>query len=141
MAISGPIAPFNNPPIEPQFFQPWGFVISNITLGKKTVVTMIIPSITTLNYVIGQQVRLLIPNTFGCRQLNGQSGFVIGITLPNQVTLDINSLGIDPYIASSATTRAQIIAIGDINFGIISTTGRINLKTDIPGSFENISPN
>lgn len=141
MAIKGPIALYSNPPIQPQYFQPWRFNISAITLGATTTVTMVIPTITNLNYVIGQQVRLIIPPQFGCRQLNGQTGFVLSVTPPNQVTLDINSLhGVDPYIASTAPTQAQILAIGDLNTGIISSTGRINLKTDIPGSFENISP-
>jgi len=140
-AIVGPVALFNNVPIAPQYFQPWRFAISNIVLGVTTVVTVIVPSITTLNYAFGQQVRLLIPPTFGCRQLNEQTGFVIGITLPDQVTLNINSAGGDPYIASSATTPAQIMAIGDNNTGQISSTGVIIPLVTIPGSFINISPN
>jgi hypothetical protein len=101
---------------------------------------MVIPSITNLNYVIGQQVRLIIPPTFGCRQLNEQTGYIIGINLPDQVVVDINSLGFNPYIASSATTQAQILAIGNINSGP-TNTGRTNNQTYIPGSFINISPN
>ena len=141
MAITGPIAPFSNPPIQPEYFQPWRFVIEDILLGPTTTVTITIPSITTLNYIVGQQVRLLIPPTFGCRQLNNQTAFVISVNLPDQVILDINSSGGDPYISSSATTPAQILAIGDINTGQISSTGIIINLVTIPGSFINISPN
>jgi hypothetical protein len=141
MAIVGPIAPFSNPPIEPQYFQPWKFNITNITLGSTTTITLSIPSITNLNYVLGQQVRLLIPPPFGCRQLNGQTGFVIAIPASNQITIDVDSTGGDAYVASSFRTPAQCLAIGDINSGVISQTGRVILNTDIPGSFINISPN
>lgn len=140
MAITGPIALYSNLPIEPQYYSPWRFVISAITLGVTTTVTMVIPSITNLNYVVGQQVRLIIPPTFGCRQLNEQTAYVIAVTPPNQVTLNLNSLGSDPYVASSATTPAQILAIGDITGGPINVS-RSNQTTFIPGSFINISPN
>jgi len=138
--IVGPVAPFSNPPIEPEWFQPWAFTITAITLGQTTTVTMTIPSITSLNYVVGQQVRLIIPPQFGCRQLNGVSAFVQSITLPNQVVLNFNSLGSDPFKTSTATTKPQIVAIGDANFGKISSTGRNVGLPQIPGSFINISP-
>lgn len=140
MAITGPIALYNNLPIEPQFYTPWRFVIANIVLGATTTITMTIPSITNLTYVIGQLVRFIIPPTFGCRELNERTGYVIAVNQPNQVIVDINSIGMNPYIASSATTPAQILAIGDINNGGINT-GRQNNFTYIPGSFINISPN
>ncbi len=134
--IVGPIPPYSNPPIEPQFYQPSRFVISNVTLGQTTVVTTTLD----MNYVIGQLVRLIIPSSFGCRQLNEQQGFVIAIPALNQVELSIDSsVNVDPYIASSATTQAQILAIGDINSGIISSNGRSVNSTNIPGSFINIS--
>lgn len=139
-AVIGPSPLFANVPIQPQYYSPWKFAISSITLGTTTTITMTIPSVTSLNYVVGQQVRLIIPPTFGCRELNNQTGYVISVTLPNQVTLAINSLGINPYIASSAPTPAQIVAIGDNNSGPINS-GRSNNTTYIYGSFINISPN
>lgn len=140
MAIKGPIALYSNVPIEPQFFQPWAFVVTAITRGVTTIVTMTIPAITTLNYVVGQQIRLIIPPQFGCRQLNGQTGYVLSIPSATQVEVGINSLSSDPFVASTATTKPQIVAIGDNSSGPISTTGRVT-STVIPGSFINISPN
>jgi hypothetical protein len=94
-----------------------------------------------MDYVVGQQVRLIVPSSFGSRQLNESQAYVISIPQPNQVELTLNSSqGVDAYIASSATTTAQILAIGDINSGIINNTGIINFNTSIPGSFINISP-
>ena len=132
----GPVPPWNNPIPTPQNFQPSRFVISNITLGITTIVTTSVNN----NYVVGQEVRLLIPASFGCRQLNGQSGFVISLPAPNQVEISIDSYqNVDQFISSSALTKPQIVAIGDVNTGIISSTGPRIPSTNIPGSFINIS--
>lgn len=137
-AITGPIAPYSNVPINADYYEPSRFVISAITLGQTTTVT----TTAAMNYVIGQEIRLLIPQSYGCRQLNEQTGFVISIPTTTQVVVSINSAqNVDPYIASSATTKAQIIAIGDINTGILSSTGATIPTTNIPGSFIDISPN
>jgi hypothetical protein len=145
-AIVGPVALYNNFPINPQFFQPWTLVITNIALGPTTTVTLMpsdtFPSINAFNYSVGQQVRLVIPPTFGCRQLNGQSGYILSIPSSTQVILDINSAqNVNAFVASSATTQPQMTAIGDINSGPINANGRQNTSTVIPGSFINIGPN
>ena len=134
--ISYPIPLYSNPPIEPQFYQPSRFVISAITLGATTTVTTSVDH----NYVIGQEVRLLIPPSFGCRQLNEQTGLVLSIPTSTQVVLNIYSAGGDAFVASSAPTQAQILGIGDINSGVTNSSGRTPTGTFIPGSFINISP-
>lgn len=134
--ISYPIPPYQNLPIEPQNYQPSRFVISDITLGQTTIVT----ATTDLNYVVGQLVRLIIPETYGCRQLNESQGYVLSIPADNEVEIGINSsIGVDPYVASSQTTKAQILSIGDVNTGTQNANGpNVSLVT-IPGSFINIS--
>lgn len=134
--ISYPIPPYSNVEIDSDFYEPSRFVISGVTLGQTTTVTTTVDH----NYVIGQQVRLIIPPTFGCRQLNEQTGYVISIPGDNQVVLDIYSAGGDAFTASSATTKAQILAIGDISNGAINANGRSPTGVFIPGSFKNISP-
>jgi hypothetical protein len=135
--IVGPVPPYSNPPIEPQFYQPRMYFISDISLGQTTTVTTSVDH----DYVVNQEVRLIIPPSFGCRQLNQQTGFVISIPASDQVVLTMDSSrNVDPYIASSATTQAQIIAIGDVANGVINSTGRVLNGTYIPGSFINISP-
>jgi hypothetical protein len=94
-----------------------------------------------MNYVIGQECRLIIPSTFGCRQLNGLSGIVLSLPTSTQVELNINSLqNVDPFILSSETTQAQILAIGDYNNGYTSTNGPNIPLVSTPGAFINISP-
>ena len=128
-AIVGPIAPYSNVPIQAQFYQPSQFFISNVTLGTTTIVTTTV----NMNYVIGQLVRLLIPASFGCFQLNQQTGYVISLPSANQVEITINSnTNVNQYIASSAATQAQIVAVGDVNSGITSSTGLNNPTTNIP---------
>lgn len=134
--ITYPRPPYSNVDIEPQFYMPSRFVISGIDLGPTTIVT------TTVNhdYVIGQEVRLIIPPTFGCRQLNELTAYVLSLPALNQVELALNTIGGDSFTASSAATQAQILAIGDIANGAINANGRSPTGTFIPGSFINISP-
>lgn len=135
--ISYPIPAYQNLPIEKQFYQPSQYFISAITLGYVTTITTTVNH----NYSVGQLVRLLIPNGFGSRQLNEMLGYVISIPALNQVTLDMNSSYADPFIVNSKiNTQPQIVAVGDINTGVLNANGRTLELLTIPGSFENISP-
>jgi len=134
--IPGPVPAYANVAIQPQFYEPSRFVISAISKGYTTTVTTSVDH----NYVINQQVRLLIPPSFGIIELNEKTAYVVSIPAANQVVLGISSIGFNSYIASSASTPAQIIAIGDINQGAINNFGITNTGTFIPGSFINISP-
>lgn len=135
--LSYPIPAYQNVPINAQYYQPSRFVISAIALGKTTTIT----TTSVVNYFIGQLVRLIIPISFGSRQLNEMTGYVISIPSSNQVILSINSSkNVDAFINSSASTKAQILAIGDVNTGAINANGSQNMTTYIPGSFQDISP-
>jgi hypothetical protein len=135
--ISFPTPAYSNVAIESDFYEPSRFVISNITLGQTTIVTTSLNN----NYVIGQEVRLIIPAAFGCYQLNALSGYVLSLPAANQVEISINSSrNVDAYISAISTQSPQILAIGDINTGTNNSHGRISNITYIPGSFINISP-
>lgn len=135
--ISYPIPVYSNVAIEADFYQPSRFVISNITLGQTTIITTSVDH----NYVIGQEIRLIIPANFGCFQLNGIAGYVLSLPAVNQVEVSINSSqNVDAYIAATSTQSPQIIAIGDVNEGYLSTTGSTVPNPGIPGAFLNISP-
>lgn len=134
--IPGPIPPYSNVAVNPQYYQPSQFFISGITLGVTTLVTTTVNH----NYVIGQLTRLIIPQFNGTRQLNEQTGMVISIPNPNQVVLNIDSSKYDLFQTSTYPTQPQILAIGDYNSGDINSSGNLNTGTYIPGSFINISP-
>lgn len=132
----GPVALYNNLPINAQYYQPSQFFISAISLGPTTTITTTVNN----NYVIGQQCRLIIPELNGCSKLNEQTGYVIAIPNPNQVTLNINSSGLNQFVTSTYPTQPQILAIGDINSGAINGNVIFETGTYIPGSFMDISP-
>lgn len=135
--IFGPIPAYQNVPINPQYYKPSQFFISDVTLGPTTLVT----TTANVNYILGNLCRLIIPQSFGCRELNEMIGLVIGLPAPNQVELAIDSSqNVSAFIASSAKTQPQILAIGDLNSGAINATGLQNQTTYIPGSFIDISP-
>jgi len=211
--VSFPIPVYANVPIQADFYQPSRFVISAITEGLYTTVT----TTEDHNYVVGQQVRILIPRLYGAQQLNGVAGMVIAIPSATMVTIDIDSTYANAFISNPLTSVItgasntdplilttsnpflignyvtisgvtgmtelngnsyqilsgntttltlnvdaatygvyaggglatlvttefsvpQIIALGDNNSGQINSSGRSNLGTFIPGSFENISP-
>lgn len=134
--LTYPIPAYQNVPIHAEFYQPRQFTIAAITFGMTTTIT----TTTANDYVVGQLIRLLIPYGFGSRQLNEQLGYLITINSPTQFVLDINSIGVDPFISASLATKAQTIPVGDVNSGAINSQRRINQQTYIPGSFINISP-
>jgi hypothetical protein len=136
--ISFPTPIYQNVPIREDFYKPKRFDIEEITLGRTTIVE----TTEDHDYVIGQQVRLIIPPSSGCIQLNEITAYVIEIPSQIEVRLDIDtSFGVDQYSTSTnPIVLAQILAIGDINQGAINANGRFNTSTLIPGSFQNISP-
>lgn len=132
----GPTPVYQNVPINILNYQPRQFFISNVVLGQTTTIT----ATKDMDYVIGQLIRLLIPSYSGCSQLDEVTGYVIGIPALNQVTVNIDSsLGVNAFKSSSQPNQPQILAIGDINTGVISNTGANIQFQSIPGAFVNIS--
>jgi len=136
--ISYPIPPYQNLAIQPQFYQPSRFVISDLTIGQTTIVI----TSEDHNYVIGQEVRLLIPANCGSYQLNNSSGYVLSIPDDDQVEISIDSSrNVNSFISATGISEPQILAVGDVNQGAINSNGRILNGSFVPGSFIDISPN
>lgn len=134
--ITGPISPYSNVAVNPEYFKPSQYFISAISLGKITTIT----TTASHNYVIGQLCRLLIPSINGSYQLNERKGYVINIPSATQVVLDLDSSASSTFIITTQPTQPQILAIGDISSGNINNSGNLNVSTLIPGSYQNISP-
>lgn len=133
----GPTPAYTNPPIEPEFYFPSRFTISNITLGRSTTIT----TSTDHNYVVGQLIRTLVPSPYQTIQINERTGYVTSIPSSTQIVVDIDSSFFNSFNASPtyAPTPPQVVAVGDINTPAANSTGSTNLQTTIPGSFQNIS--
>lgn len=142
--MPGPVPAESNPKINPQYYQPSRFTITNVTRGQTTTITMSPSTVggTTVNpnYVVGQLVRTIIPPTYGIRQLNERQSYIISIPSSTEVVIDIDSRDFDAFVSSptSGNTPPSIAAIGDVNSGPINT-GRTNQTTYIYGSFRDIS--
>lgn len=150
--ITYPIPAYQNLPINSQYYIPSKFFILGITMG----ITTIVETTVAHDYVIGQIVRLIIPEIFttigalpgpvrriqipNCTELNEKQAIVISIPSSTKVELDIDSTIFNSFIVSTQPTQPQIVATGDFNSGAINASGRVNLGTFIPGSFINISP-
>ena len=134
----GPVAPENNPPINPQYYQPRVYNILSISNGYKTLVTTTAPH----DYVEGQNVRLLISQLYNATQFNEREATVVSIPTSSSMLLDLDSRGFDTFIpnTSSNSTQPQVVAVGDYNSGVINANGRMVNGTFIPGSFINVSP-
>lgn len=118
--ISYPIPAYSNVSIEADFYQPSRFVISAITLGQLTTITTSVAH----NYVIGQLVRLLIPNAYGSYQLNETQSYVVAIPSTTQVTLKLDSVNVSTFIATpytavitNATQAANAVLTANNTFG------------------------
>ena len=135
--LNPPYAAESNPVIHPEYYEPSRFVIEAITTGATTTIT----TTTDHNYVVGQQVRLIIPFGYGSRILNNTTPFVISVPAADQVVLNLYSLNADAFNGSfDGNSDPQIIAIGDVNTGAINQVFQ-EATNNIPGSFINISPN
>jgi hypothetical protein len=136
--ISYPIPAYSNPTPQPLYYIPSRFVIANIALGTTTLVTTSFAH----NYSIGQLIRLIIPQGYGTRQLNGTESYIIHIPSTTSFILDIDSQNDDVFIpipSISTSANAQSLAIGDANSGAINQTPASTF-INIAGSFTDISP-
>lgn len=136
--IFGPIAPENNPPINPQYYQPRVFNIANIVNGVTTLLTTTVPH----DYVVGQNVRLLISLLYNATEFNEREATVVSIPTSSSMVLQLDSRGFSAFVPNtgSNSTQPQVVAVGDYNSGVINANGRILNGTFIPGSFIDISP-
>lgn len=113
----------------PYLYFPGQAVISAITLGTTTTVD----TTSAHNFVVGQEVALRIPSTWGTTQLNSLPnttipgspiyGYVIAVTDYNTVVLNIDSSAYTAFVPNQTfagtpgRTFAQIVAVGDVNTG------------------------
>ena len=92
--ISYPIPPYQNVPIQAEYYQPSRFLISDINYGQTTTIMTTVDH----NYVIGQTIRLIIPAIYGPYELNNLQGIVISIPSVTQVVVSIYSKGSETFV-------------------------------------------
>jgi hypothetical protein len=90
-------------------------------------------------FIVGQNVRFIIPRGYGCSQLNEKSGYIVEVPTSTQVKVAIDtSQNTDPFVSAGLNNIPQLLSIGDVNLGYQSSTGPIVPSVGIPGAFINI---
>jgi len=105
------IVPFN-----PLFYPPYRYICDAQSVGATTVLRLTVPS----NYLVGQEVRVLMPDAFGMTQINELVGTVLAVddTLGNQtITLNIDSSSFDAFdfpqtFTQGIASRAMVVPVG-----------------------------
>lgn len=131
--VTYPTPPFTNPPIQPQFYVPNYFVISDITPGLRTLVT----TTSTYNFFLGQLVRFLISQDSGTRELNNVTALIDELVSPTEFYVRLELTNSTPFVFDS-NSPSYVLAIGDNNSGAINSN-RQQQQLFIDGSFRNIS--
>ena len=135
----GPIAPENNPPIQPTWYSPRVAEISAIAPISQFITQ--IETTAPNQFVAGQLVRFVIAPRCGSTGLNEQQAYITQILDDETFYVAFNVTGMDSFNPSANTTQpSYFLPIGDVNSGAINTSGRINNILYIEGSFINVSP-
>lgn len=134
---TGPVPPYNNPPINPEWYKPRSYIIQSITRGPTTIVQTVLNH----DYVVGQQVKMIMFLPQRGWQFNNQTAFVISIPSVDEVEIGINSVDYNDFVYSPGygKNKSQIIAIGSNNSGSLNPDGRFTALLTNPGAFQNIS--
>lgn len=113
----------SNQYLPPVIVIPSALEILAISQAQNMVVTTSANTDQTNSYVVGQLVRLTVPQSFGMYQANGLTGKIIAID-GNQLTLNIDSLGFDPFILDTTQT-ASLAPSGSQNLQLNNQTGQV----------------
>lgn len=87
-------------------------------------------------FVVGNQVSFSIPAEYGMRQLSGKTGYVTSVLNTDQIIVNINAVDFNSFITPvAAFDPAQVIPIGDSNYGTLSPGGIPENPNTVPGAF------
>ncbi|MCC7159851.1 MAG: hypothetical protein IT281_09955 [Ignavibacteria bacterium] len=109
---------------------PGSLLISNMTQNVQMVVTVVDSEVNS--YVVGQLVRLTVPNPYGMKQANGLTGKITNIS-GLDFTLDIDSTYFDtfttPLTLSKVEKPASLSPAGSRNLQIDNNTQRVPFQS------------
>lgn len=126
-AAAGTTGSFRIVPFEPNYFQPRRKYITKITKAAQAVVTLSV----THNYVVGEYVRMVVPNGFGMTEMNGLQALITAIdTTNNTITINVNS---------TAFTTFAFPATGSVPFTFAQTVDMAEQATILTQAEENKS--
>lgn len=106
--------------------------ITNITQALQGVITFS----ANHEFTIGEIIGLRISPPFGMIQLNNQEVRVLA-TSPTTVTIDVNTLGYNPFINAGTSVRYPCIAVPSSS-GIVPNS--FPVQTNLQDAFDNLPP-
>jgi len=132
-----PPNPINaNTYLPPATVIPGDLLITAISQSYPMEVTFIDSTVNT--YIVGQNVRLVIPNVYGMQQANGLTGTIIAIDDVSFIfSLDIDSTNFDPFWYPGTYVFSDVPKVVKFNQGsiyMINLVGLPNTASVIPGT-------
>jgi hypothetical protein len=105
-------------------------LITAITQSFPMVVSFSVPSTGSNTYVVGQLVRLTVPQTWGMFQANGLVGRILAIDT-STMTLNIDSTLFDAFIdgSNSSETPASLAPAGSQNLQFSNSTNQVGFQS------------
>ncbi|MGE5685184.1 MAG: hypothetical protein ACM3ZS_08590 [Nitrososphaerota archaeon] len=139
--MASPLNRFNLGEFNSGTYTPAIHDIEAITQSNPAIVT----TVENHDYVVNQEVQFFIPPQWGMRQLNQLKGFVLAIPADDQFTVNIDTSLFDAFVIPSIPAfvvidPAEVVGIGDANFGQFSPGGVVSLPQTIPGAYQNHRP-
>ncbi len=111
---------------------PSSLLITAITQSAPMVITVAIGNPTTEanTYIVGMNIRLLVPKPYGMYQANGLTGTIVEIN-GSDFTLTLDSSGFDPFVIPSGNVEqpASIAPSGSRNLQYNNNTGDVPFQS------------
>ncbi len=111
---------------------PSSLLITAITQSAPMVISVAIGNPTTEanTYIVGMNVRLLVPRPYGMFQANGLTGTILAID-GSDFTLALDSSGFDPFVVPSGNVEqpASIAPSGSRNLQYNNSTDQVPFQS------------
>ena len=102
-------------PFDPRFYPPTR-LITSISKASSAVIVLSV----THQYVVGQQVRIIVPSAYGMTEMNNQLATITAInTTTNSITVNVDSTNFTTFafptsaIAATGVNFAQVVPVGE----------------------------
>lgn len=135
-AAAGTTGSYRIIPFPEQYFFPRRNTITNISQATQAIVTLSV----TNKYVVGEFIRMVVPNGFGMTQMNGQLAQIVAVGtadasgFTNTITININSTAFTafswPASGSVPVTFAQTVDVAE--------TATILTQAEVNNSFTGV---
>lgn len=134
--VTSPFPPFQNLPIESDFYEPNFFIISAITLGLTTTVTTSVDH----NFSVGQIIRFRVPNRYKTRELDEKEAIIFSIPSSTELVCNIESNSFTPFVSSpyvsnitniSQATNPTVTASNSFHIGDLVEFSGVEGMTEI----------